>query len=414
MQCSQSGLEMSTITDPGAQNNPEQEQGKKRETLSTRNAALPLSMKLDNGHGDEAHGARPDNGVNGVHHHDGHPEAHTEPQDETQADTAQAVTPQETTSQESSGQDGVESVEASAVENPALDSTATSTPESSSADAASTDDVMLLRTPRSAVKIKGRPGGVSLELGEGDWKELMVLLKERLEAAEGFFRGGRVLLEVGTRPVTEEQLRQVQQLLETHEMKLAVVRSTAERTLQAADEVGIATTVEETQEALQVPEPPLIVADGPPNAYTPSPYAPPPEISRPNHFVHRGSLRSGQVLRKTESIVVIGDVNPGAQVVSGGDIMVWGRLRGIAHAGAEGNRRAVVAAIDFVPTQLRIANLTAIAPDEKRKKARGVGLMFWKKEPERRPEIARVIDGRIVVEPWDEGGKPNGLGVWRR
>jgi septum site-determining protein MinC len=133
--------------------------------------------------------------------------------------------------------------------------------------------------------------------------------------------------------------------------------------------------------------------------------------TRPNHFVYRGSLRSGQVLRKTESIVVIGDVNPGAQVISGGDIMVWGRLRGNAHAGAEGNRRSVVAAIDFVPTQLRIANLTAIAPEQK--KSRGGGLFFWKKEPERRAEIARVIDGRIVVEPWDEG-KPTAVGVWRK
>jgi septum site-determining protein MinC len=262
------------------------------------------------------------------------------------------------------------------------------------------------------VKIKGRPGGVSLELGEGDWAELMLLLEERLNAAEGFFRGGRVLLEVGTRALVEEDLRQVRGLLETHAMQLAVVRSTAERTLQAAAEVGVSTTIEETQESMHVAEPPLFADDGPPNAYTPSVYAPPPEVvsSRPNHFVHRGSLRSGQVLRKTESIVVIGDVNPGAQVISGGDVMVWGRLRGIAHAGAEGNRRAVVAAIDFVPTQLRIANLTAIAPE--RKKPRGSGLLFWKKEPERGPEIARVIDGRIVVEPWDEG-KPNAPGMWR-
>jgi septum site-determining protein MinC len=229
--------------------------------------------------------------------------------------------------------------------------------------------------------------------------------------------------------LTEEHLRQVRQLLETHEMQLAVVRSTAERTVQAAMEVGFATTIEEAHELLHVVEPPLIDPDGPPNAYTPSPYTPSsyptnpfpansnayapadPFGARTNHFVYRGSLRSGQVLRKTETIVVIGDVNPGAQVISSGDIMVWGRLRGIAHAGAEGNRRAVVAAIDFVPTQLRIANLTTIAPDHK--KPRASGFLFWKKEPERRPEIARVTDGRIVVEPWDEG-KPNGLGMWRK
>jgi len=276
-----------------------------------------------------------------------------------------------------------------------------------------------LITPRSAVKIKGRPGGVSLELGEGEWDELINLLEDRLKTAEGFFRGGRVFLDVGPRPLTEEKLRQVRQLLESHEMQLAVVRSTSERTLQAAMEVGVSTTNEEPQESLQLPEEPLIVPDGPPNAYTSSPYAPPPDlgyslgVARPNHFVYRGSLRSGQVLRKTESIVIIGDVNPGAQVISGGDIMVWGRLRGNAHAGAEGNRRSVVAAIDFVPTQLRIANLTTIAPEQKQKKARSGGLMFWKKEPERRPEIARVIDGRIMVEPWDDA-KQNGPGVWQK
>ncbi len=213
--------------------------------------------------------------------------------------------------------------------------------------------------------------------------------------------------------MVEDNLRQVREMLETQEMQLVVVRSTAERTLQSAMEAGISTTNEEPQESLHVPEPPLIVTEGLPNAYTPSPYGTPPDTLplRPNHFVHRGSLRSGQVLRKTESIVVIGDVNPGAQVISGGDIMIWGRLRGTAHAGAEGNRRAVVTAIDFVPTQLRIANLTTIAPEQK--KSRGVGLKFWKKEPDRRPEIARVADGQIVVEPWDES-KPNGLGMWRK
>jgi septum site-determining protein MinC len=114
------------------------------------------------------------------------------------------------------------------------------------------------------------------------------------------------------------------------------------------------------------------------------------------------------VLRKTESIVVIGDVNPGAQVISGGDVMVWGRLRGVAHAGADGNDRAVVTALDFAPTQLRIAALTTISPESRR----GFSLKFWKKEPPRRPESARILEGRIVVEPWDEA-KPSAIAKWR-
>jgi septum site-determining protein MinC len=412
---------MSTTKNPGAQSNPEADSGTNGDMHASAKPALPLPVKVDaakmeNGIADHSvvdrgvvdrgvvdqsgneHGQRDEsvavpvlNGVNGVH------------ADETSYEADPKVASHDGDSEEKervATPDMVDDASGEAVE----DAPVQGPSPSPTAD---------LRTLRSAVKIKGRPGGVSLELGEGEWDELMLLLQERLNAAEGFFRGGRVLLDVDSRALGEDQLIEVRDILEAHEMQLAVVRSTAEGTLQAAAEVGIATTVEEMQEALQVEEPPLIVPDGPPNAYTPSPYAP-PEVAtnRPNHFVHRGSLRSGQVLRKTESIVVIGDVNPGAQVISGGDIMVWGRLRGIAHAGAEGNRRSVVAAIDFVPTQLRIANLTAIAPEAR--KAASKGLFFWKKEPERRPEIARVIDGKIVVEPWDEGGKPNGLGIWRK
>lgn len=244
--------------------------------------------------------------------------------------------------------------------------------------------------PLNAVKIKGRPGGVTVELGEGNWRDLLKLLEERLIAAEGFFRGGRVVLEAGPRLVVESQLRELRSLLEAHEMKLGIVRSTAEETLQAALEVGLSTSSEDLDE---VPEP----AVGPSDA------------ARPGHFVHRGSLRSGQVLRKTESIVVIGDVNPGAQVISGGDIMIWGRLRGLAFAGADGNRKAVVTALDFAPTQLRIAHLTSIAPEPKKSR----GLRFWKKDANDRPEIARIVDGRIVVEPWDDA-RPGAPTILRR
>ena len=365
---------MSTTTNPAPQTNPEHEQGVNSEMLASHRPTPPLTARIDeihgagaaNGHNDEHNGGS--NGTNGVHHHGS--------------------------------------------EAPVISG------ESTAADGASADEIPSLTnglsTPRSAVKIKGRPGGVSLELGEGDWDELIQLLEERLNAAEGFFRGGRVVLDVGSRPLIEDHLRQIRRLLEEHGMKLGIVRSTAERTIQAALEVGVSITNEETESLNVVPEMsaflPSSTSTTAPTG-TPSSYAPAEsQTSRPLvHHVHRGSLRSGQVLRKTESIVIIGDVNPGAQVISGGDIMVWGRLRGVAHAGADGNRRAVVTAIDFVPTQLRIATVTAVAPEQKK----GRGLMFWKKEPERRPEIARIVDGRIVVEPWDES-KPNGLGVWRK
>jgi septum site-determining protein MinC len=84
--------------------------------------------------------------------------------------------------------------------------------------------------------------------------------------------------------------------------------------------------------------------------------------------------------------VVIGDVNPGAEVVAGGDIVVWGRARGLVHAGALGDEGAVVCALDLAPMQLRIAGAIARSPEERRR------------EPV--PETAALREGQIVAAPW--------------
>jgi septum formation inhibitor MinC len=70
---------------------------------------------------------------------------------------------------------------------------------------------------------------------------------------------------------------------------------------------------------------------------------------------HRGTLRGGQALHNMGNIVLIGDVNPGAELIASGDIVVVGALRGTAHAGAQGDRAARIIALNFAPTQLRIA-----------------------------------------------------------
>ncbi len=237
----------------------------------------------------------------------------------------------------------------------------------------------------NAVKIKGRAGGVSIEIGEGEWEALLGVLDERLSAADGFFRGARVLLDVGARLVMEDNLRELCAILEEHEMKLGIVHSGTERTLQAAIDVGLSTSFEEE---------PII---------TPSESEAPPAGAENalQYFVYRGNLRSGQVLRKVENIVVLGDINPGAQVISSGDIFIWGRLRGVAFAGAEGDKQAIVTALEFSPTQLRIADLAAIAPQAKKTSSGLLGTL-WQKEAAKGPEVAYVHDNRILVEPWDK------------
>lgn len=79
-------------------------------------------------------------------------------------------------------------------------------------------------------------------------------------------------------------------------------------------------------------------------------------------FVY-STIRSGRKLQYNGNLVIIGDVNPGAEVVATGNIIVMGTLRGIAHAGALGNRCATVAAFSLQPTQLRIADVISRSPD---------------------------------------------------
>jgi septum site-determining protein MinC len=121
------------------------------------------------------------------------------------------------------------------------------------------------------------------------------------------------------------------------------------------------------------------------------PLALPPQISNVAVWEEAAlcprTLRSGQAVRYAGHVVVMGDVNPGAEIVAAGDVLVWGRLRGVVHAGASGNNNAIVSALQLTPTQLRIGTFIARAPDESPRPLRG-------------PEVARVRDGRILIEAW--------------
>ena len=80
------------------------------------------------------------------------------------------------------------------------------------------------------------------------------------------------------------------------------------------------------------------------------------EVATSETKFHKGSLRSGQKIEFEGSIVIIGDVNAGAEVIAGENIVVLGNLRGLAHAGAKGNKDAVIEASEIDAVQIRIAD----------------------------------------------------------
>jgi septum site-determining protein MinC len=241
-------------------------------------------------------------------------------------------------------------------------------------------------TSPSAIRIRGRTEGVSIEIGEGPWDALMLQLDARLEEAAGFFRGGQVVLDVGSRGLSIGQMHQVRGVFTLFGLKPGMLRTTSPLTFESALASGMAVTLDEGPEGEQITAQP---AESNQEFHT--------------HYVYRGNLRSGQLLQRDESILVIGDVNPGAQLISNGDILIWGRLRGVAHAGAAGAEDSVIGALLFEPTQLRIGNLIAISPDKKPKTGRSS-----KSKASLPARIAYVVDNRILVADWNEarrGGK---------
>lgn len=216
----------------------------------------------------------------------------------------------------------------------------------------------------SPVSIKGGKEGLRLVLDEtAPWDDVLDELHDRFSRGTEFFNGAQITVDTGERALGEEDLADLLALMGEHGLQPSTLATSTREGRNAARASGIATR----PAARSAPPPAQNDADA-------------------GLFIQR-TLRSGQVLRHHGNVTLIGDVNPGAEVIAGGSIVVWGRLRGTAHAGALGDTGAFVSALELAPTLLRIAEAMARPPS-----SRPAG-----------PELARVTDKGIEVEPWETG-----------
>ncbi len=216
------------------------------------------------------------------------------------------------------------------------------------------------------ITIKGTSSGLIITIGAGAWPGLIDELEQRLAEKASFFKGGRVALRVGPRQLTRPQLESVGQVLNRHNVTLWAIESDSPDAREAAAQLGLETQLSEKRAAPQ----------------------PDSSMSQGDSIVIRRTLRSGQVIHHPGHIVMIGDVNPGAEIRAGGSIIIWGRLRGTVQAGVgDIGENAVVCALQLSPTQLRIGSHIAHSPADE-------------DEQEIMPEMASVQDGQIVAEPW--------------
>lgn len=204
-----------------------------------------------------------------------------------------------------------------------------------------------------------------------DWSELWQQLQQRLDAGKRFWNTSTpVNVVVGDRLVDGRQFQQLSAALSAVNLQLQCLHTSRRQTAVAAVTAGY--SVEQ-----QVPILPL--SQSPLARYRKTPSE--PSVVEPLYL--QTTLRSGNEVRHPGTVVILGDLNPGSAVIADGDILVWGRLRGMAHAGAGGNRQCQIMALQMQPTQLRVADLVARAPENP-------PAYFY-------PEVAYIEEDRIQI-----------------
>ena len=234
----------------------------------------------------------------------------------------------------------------------------------------------------SPIGIKGIREGILVALDEalanGAYEEVVQQLDAELADREAFLRGSRVILNVGLQPFARTHLAELQAMMEARGLELWTVLADEEETREAARSLGLATRLPGSNRDLEGN------ALGP--AVVETVAAPDRSVDPADALFLRETLRSGRSIYHEGHVIIIGDVNPGAEVIAGGDVIVWGRLRGLVHAGALGDASAIICALELTPTQLRIASQIAIPPDER--------------QGDPMPETASIRNGQIVADPW--------------
>lgn len=186
-----------------------------------------------------------------------------------------------------------------------------------------------------------------------DWTELWQSLNHHLNASEKFWEPQTlVTMQARDRLLDGSQLSAIAHALKQVDLHLFSIETSRRQTAVAAATSGYSV----------IQPPPVPVQN---QGITT------PQIKHGEPLYLKTTLRSGMEVRHNGTIILCGDVNPGGAIIAQGDIIVWGRLRGLAHAGVQGGafgspydlRASRIFALQLQPTQLRIADVVARAPN---------------------------------------------------
>ena len=189
-------------------------------------------------------------------------------------------------------------------------------------------------------KIKGMGDILLIQFEEREWEKELNAFFTFLDAKNGFFKSAKIAIDVGERKVKAVQMADLRDGLAERDIALVAIVSKSKQTVTTARTFGLETDIAKIR-----------VANNKKGQVNPD--------GGEDALLYSHTLRSGMRVKFAGSVAVIGDINPGAEIVAGGSILVWGCIRGSVMAGAEGDAKATICALEAKPLLLRIADIEA-------------------------------------------------------
>ena len=220
----------------------------------------------------------------------------------------------------------------------------------------------------NGVIIKGNKEGlnvlVNIEKFTG-FNDMLLVLIEKLSRGKKFYKDSKLYITINTSLLSNTEIESLKSvILEKIGVKEIIIEDPAHNSEEINSNNDIIKVKEEPEKAVKV-------FSG---------------VYEGRTKFLRKTVRGGQCIHFPGNIVIIGDINSGAEVYAGGNIIVLGSIKGNVFAGSNGNKKAIIAAFSMEPEILKIGNIITISPDDYQKP--------------KYPEVARIKDGSIIVEPY--------------
>ena len=211
---------------------------------------------------------------------------------------------------------------------------------------------------QSIVTIKGTPKCLVIHIDtQFDFSQIKAALRKHISHGNGFFEGAKFKFQPSSNTLTPEQCKKLEQICSeyglTPIMEVSAIAMKSDFSEAPKKFLGISET----------------------------------EMQQQNHFISK-SIRNGERLSFKGNVILLGDINPGSEIVATGNIIVMGSVKGIVHAGAEGDLNSFIVASILDPLQIRIGSLIACKPETN------------ESIKNHNPEIARVDKDQIIISPY--------------